>query len=970
MNKNDKLIVIIGVLILVVASIGIYTWKPADTMASASLIDEFFYISSSFSDIPDAIAVSDSDPFYALIATPLGVHYNDVGEQEVIPLYIKNFDNPSESVERAEEQIGITVNEFIDDTNSAEEWSLEIAKKYWIESDAVLLIENNESGYNLGVVATPLASYLSIPVIIADELNPNVREVLNELGVKKTLVCGQNIDGYGSVLRFENVKQIVNATIKLLMEKFGTIDYITLTNPIDAWPPKVLDRTEKHFGPVTMTTRSMTQLATAVPSMVKGSSLVGTFKIPNDYKYALVKFTGENLDCEDVDEFGDSVSFNIGIDDENEHPGRQNYEIYTGSTRTGGVAIRDSNGKVIRDIVYTENVLYDRGGAEYSIYASGTWLTKKEGRASANVVIEKLEEPAYALMKGLSTMAPYLTAYRQGIIFAKPEFAFTADDHVITDNGETLPGPYTALRNIGLIKESNEHVIEEIHDPLNDLLAKIARIDLEDERDIKQLREHYKNNPINIALVGGAVMIPQYYYDNYNQIVDVEEGQYYYGSGTPSDVLYGNIDPIDGDWSNEANDVYSEFPFQENIVGRITGYDSQDASAQIARTVFYDEIINELGNWKDTFGLAMGGGCDFRKPPLRYLLFGEILGIVRHGEPIKYFTGCSEMAGERTKELVAKPLGFEVEEAWEEEAQRVGFSEQALDEIKQLTLLNKIFFRQHLVRDLVGENVAKGGELMESSNFVWANGHGSQHLFGMAATRLVASGFGNILVRKLLEQTLPIFMGGFIGPGSSFSDLGDYSTRSCADMKMGPSFYWIESCICGKIDGLYPKNSVGQAVLHSGVAALVAASTTSNIAGGYLEPKNGVYDTGFSVLRAYIKAKSDARNGIYPDPHFGYKIYNDVCENLKEKDCSVGLALRNAKNGYLHAEKDWLVWWSPPLVSTGDPTADYEIHQSFQSTARSQPEPMMKNKYTSYQEYILFADPAFNPYEPINEGRQ
>jgi len=86
------------------------------------------------------------------------------------------------------------------------------------------------------------------------------------------------------------------------MEKFGTIDYITLTNPIDAWPPKVLDRTEKHFGPVTMTTQSMTQLATAVPSMVKGSSLVGTFKIPNDYKYALVKFTGENLDCEDVDD--------------------------------------------------------------------------------------------------------------------------------------------------------------------------------------------------------------------------------------------------------------------------------------------------------------------------------------------------------------------------------------------------------------------------------------------------------------------------------------------------------------------------------------------------------------------------------------------------------------------------------------------------------------------------------------------
>jgi len=29
---------------------------------------------------------------------------------------------------------------------------------------------------------------------------------------------------------------------------------------------------------------------------------------------------------------------------------------------------------------------------------------------------------------------------------------------------------------------------------------------------------------------------------------------------------------------------------------------------------------------------------------------------------------------------------------------------------------------------------------------------------------------------------------------------------------------------------------------------------------------------------------------------------------------------------------------------------------------------MLKNKYTSFQEYFLFGDPAFNPYEPCNEG--
>ena len=51
---------------------------------------------------------------------------------------------------------------------------------------------------------------------------------------------------------------------------------------------------------------------------------------------------------------------------------------------------------------------------------------------------------------------------------------------------------------------------------------------------------------------------------------------------------------------------------------------------------------------------------------------------------------------------------------------------------------------------------------------------------------------------------------------------------------------------------------------------------------------------------------------------------------------------------------------------------DYQEYQRFndnyKETIGQSPAPMMKNKYTSYQEYILFADPAFNPYEPINNG--
>ena len=115
--------------------------------------------------------------------------------------------------------------------------------------------------------------------------------MFNELGVKRTLICGDNIEGYGDVLRFNTVEEIVDNTTKLLLEKFGDIDYITITNPIDAWLPEVLDSEEWVFEDTfgTMATTELLQLITA------GNNELGTFKIPNDYKYALVKFKGINL---------------------------------------------------------------------------------------------------------------------------------------------------------------------------------------------------------------------------------------------------------------------------------------------------------------------------------------------------------------------------------------------------------------------------------------------------------------------------------------------------------------------------------------------------------------------------------------------------------------------------------------------------------------------------------------------------
>ncbi|MEM0466468.1 MAG: C25 family cysteine peptidase [Candidatus Thermoplasmatota archaeon] len=972
MDKNDKMIVILGVIVILIASVGVYTWKPGEKPETSS--QDFIDMQGVFASVPTAISVSDENPFFPLIVTPLAVHYESQGQQNCIPLYVQNQQSPSDAVTTTITNIGIPITLFITNTKTAVQWSQEIAQTYWKSSTGALIIENSQEGYTLGVCATPLASYLSIPVLVVDSVDQTTRQTLVNLGVQKTLICGEKIEEFGTSYRFKTADDILNFTRTVLLEKFGSINYLTLTNPIDAWPPQVLDRVEYHFGPTTIPSTASTQLINFATKAGAKKIDGWTFTIPADYKYALVKFEGINLDADDVDILGDSVSFQAGPNLPDIPKGLQNFELFVGSTSAGGIPERDQNGKITKDRVFFETVVYDRGGVEYSIKGMGTWLAKKEGRIQAHVVIEKLENPRYPLMKGLSSIAPYLTAYHRGLIFGKPEFVFTADDHIITEKGQTCPGLYVPRKNPPLTPMSNKHIFDTIHKQLNTILARLANINDIEGKNLQHLKEYYTNNPMYIALVGDATVLPQYIYQNYVEPMDYEETQYYVGGGTPSDTIYANIDPIPYDWSNLANDVYSTYPFLENIVGRITGWDVQDASALVARTIFYQRLLSNLDQWKDNFGVLVGGGQDFQKPLLRYLIFGDLLKITPRGEPMKYPTGYGKICTMRTVDTIVEPMGFNTLLATNEQAMRQGLNEEALDKIKDITILNKLFFLKPQVRRLIGEGKVNGGQIMENSNFIWANAHGNQHMFGMAGTELTAAGFGGPVIYNTLKTILPIAKGGFIGPGTSLSAHGDYTTRSITGMKFGPSFMWLESCICGKIDGVTAQESVGQALLHAGVTSLIASPTGSNIGGGYLEPKNRMYDTPFSVLISYIKAMQNARKGMYPDPHFGYKIYTDLCMDLKDNNVSIGLAFRNAKNNYLKADADWELWWSPPLISTGDMLLDYEIHQQYadrvKNTARGGKGPMLENKYISFQEYLLFGDPAFNPYEPINEGKR
>jgi len=138
MKKNDKLIVVLGVVILILAGVGIYYWVEEESLhGTIDDITDIVGLTGDLKEMPDSISVADSCPFYPLIATPLAVNYDEECEQSIIPLYIENQDEPSTAVLKVRSQLLVLGNSelVIDGSKDAKITSLNLAKKYWESSD-------------------------------------------------------------------------------------------------------------------------------------------------------------------------------------------------------------------------------------------------------------------------------------------------------------------------------------------------------------------------------------------------------------------------------------------------------------------------------------------------------------------------------------------------------------------------------------------------------------------------------------------------------------------------------------------------------------------------------------------------------------------------------------------------------------------------------------------------------------------
>lgn len=959
------MIIVISAILIII----ILTNQPDQTRTKD--IDDFLSLTGTLQNVPSAIEVSDENPFYALIATPLAVHYSYDGTQEIVPLYVKNLTRPSNSLLRL--QIDQLSEYKVTDLmtlkkDSVKNFSLNIASKYWEKSDAAMIIENSKEGYYLGVNAAPIASYLSIPILIADKIDEEILFALDELHVKNLLICGENITGYKGLYSYRTyvtIDEIVNESVNLVKEKFGEVGYITLANPIDGFPSKILDTSiliapEKHVLKSSLSLFPQNFINSLITQITGGDEYVIT--IPEDYKYALINLKIRNLEPgEYIEKFGDNLCLGGSL---------TNY-----LRTTAYPAERDKNGNILEDRLEFETIFYNQGGEEYNVVLFSSYGTLRQAEYEISVTAEHLENPYYSMLPKFSSLAPYLASYHQGVVFADPIFAFAPTDKV-TYNDEIIPGNTQVLYNPSLIPVINQHVYEKIHLQINELLLKI-RNNIHEK--LLDLQKSYSENPVYIGLLGDTIMLPQYYYRSPHSDPFEHPTSGAYGTNCPSDFIYGNIDPeiyslepypVD----HLENDLFTNYPFAENIVGRISGYNVQDASALIARTVFYEDVLTKYNEWKDNATVLIGAGCEMQKLP-------GITGINKlffnNHEPQKFPSGEKYFLMERLLENFEQG-GFTSEGAERGRAQMSGYTWESLMDIWKASPGNMLWFRplqikimqgienkdslkpRELITNLLGNvnDVVIGGQIEKNSNFIISDSHAiwfeKEH--GDVLLHSLGMPFSRLGIFEFLSRFFPL-------PLRSPLDLkGAFDVREVSNVDMGPSVMLVEGCGSGKIDGMPPKMSLANTYLHAGVNAYISPTTLSAFYGA-LEPRFGE-GIGFGIL-GYLKAKRDARAGEYPPVHFNQWIFEHALFDMFENDISIGTALRNAKNAYLPDQLEKTYRWTPPLsISSRLPL---QIVEDILTTKTEADNRFPVEKYCTIYQINLLGDPAFNPYEPCNE---
>jgi len=540
---------------------------------------DLYYFSSLRKQIEDVIIIPDSDPFFGLIGSYLSCWYNtDTKSQGLLPLLVQHNQKLTENQEiflnqylDTDDKKLLVIGEQLDCKYNITELvgspsivAINAALHAFTETSSVMIIPyNGKDAYELGLTASPLASYLDIPILIYDNNQMEIQNVCNILNVKNAYIIGNNQLTFPNITitYLETKESIQNTVINTIKDKFNVINYITLTNPSDTIPPYVINYNNSKFidhikniklvilgREINLQGTGIKQYNVSIPNGINRVNIHGKIFDKGNFIDPII-FMNLYDPQGNIVAYSNSLAYNIG-------------ETYLDTLTC------NASGN------YTLIVKFYNGFKGGYFTQRGFSFIDTDFEISIN--ISKLKKPHIPLIPNLSITAPYLTSAHRGILVADSGFEITGDDYTIAADGSGT-GPWYNEKLHNFTNEKVNYTIDKLEDSLVLL-------------DNYNMLNGYLNGPAWLAILGGINMIPMYYYGP-SQIGLPEKG-------LPSD------NPYSLHWNLS--------------VGRIIGWNVQDVSLLLSRTLFYEELCGEpkkQTDWHNCFSFVFGEG------------FGETGGI-------------------------------------------------------------------------------------------------------------------------------------------------------------------------------------------------------------------------------------------------------------------------------------------------------------------------------------------------------
>ncbi len=562
----------------------------------------------------EVVIVPDNNPFFGIIGTSMACWYDTPNISELKPLLFQNdgeltnhHKNFLEQYLNVKDRTILVLGEHLNTTyqitellGTPPEVAIEAARYAFVESSTVMIIPySTDNAYELSLIASPLASYLNIPILIYDENEYELQEVCNDLNVHNGYIIGNILPNLTdiNIIKLENEDDIQNVILTIIKERFGEINYITLTNPSDVTPPYVIGTNETRFTDH-ITNTKLTFLGKSID--VNGKD-IKTYEVNIPSSINRIQIYA-NI-TESNGSFMDQIDTIVPIISLHFYDNQDNIVAYSSSL---GYDFKKT---------YIETLACNAPGnykLKVNIYngIKGGFFTQRgisvvNTNFEISIKISELEKPHMPLIPKLSMTSPYLASAHGGIIIADPKFGLTSNGFTTVANGSGT-GPWYNEKLHNFTNTKVNYTIEQLEETLSML-------------DNQEMLQKYLNGPAWLAILADTNMIPMYYYGPSQGGI--------YDKGLPSD------NPYSLDWNIS--------------VGRIVSYDIQDVSLLIARTLFYQDICSEpykKGDWHNKFSFIFGEGYGetggiFHQIPYsfeirKYGFQSKVYGDLRNGRQI------------------------------------------------------------------------------------------------------------------------------------------------------------------------------------------------------------------------------------------------------------------------------------------------------------------------------------------------